>query len=322
MGLQHERQFQNDHRVRNRARWSSRQVSRRLLRLLVQTFVPADAPVVIGMDDASERRRGERIAARGVYRDPVRSSRSFSMKTSGLRWRSLQLLVRIPWAERGWALPFLTVLAPSERFHQERGKRHTSRTDWGRQALLQVRRWLPERQSIVAVDSSYAVLDLLAVDARLPHPITVVTRLRLDGALSSTAPFHHDDRYLAAPQVVAHFVLRWQLEVTLHEVQAHLGVEAPQQWSARAIQRTTPALFGLFSLVTLPAHHRLQQAPPLLPTRAGYTRPLPTCVDALALVRHGLGPVQMFTTSPVPAGIVEIPGALWERLTATLAYAA
>ena len=183
MGLQHERQFQNYHRVLSRARWSGRAVSRILLQLLVQTFVPAGAPVVIGMDDTIERRRGEHIAARGIYRDPVRSSRSFFVKASGLRWLSLQLLVHIPWAERVWTLPFLTVLAPSERFHQERGQRHKSLTDWGRQALLQVRRWIPNRPLIVVVDSSYAVLDLLAVCARLPQPITVITRLRLDAAL-------------------------------------------------------------------------------------------------------------------------------------------
>jgi hypothetical protein len=403
LGLQHERQFQNYHRVLNRARWSSLQASHILLRLLVQTFIPADTPVVIGMDDTIERRRGEHIAARGIYRDPVRSSRSFFVKTSGLRWVSLQLLVRIPWAERVWALPFLTVLAPSARSHQERGRRHKTLTDWGRQALLQVRRWLPSRPLVVVVDSSYAVLDLLAACARLAHPITVITRLRLDAALYDPAPprpprtngrprlkgarqptlaarltdpatvwhevevdwygglrrrlalatgtaiWYHSglppvpvrwvlirdpqgkfepqallstDLSLAALPVVAYFVLRWQLEVTFHEVRAHLGVETQQQWSDRAIQRTTPALFGLFSLVTLLAHHRLRQGLPSVPTTAWYAKPLPTFVDALALVRRDLWPVQVFTTSPAPTGMVEIPRSLWERLTATLAYAA
>ena len=130
------------------------------------------------------------------------------------------------------------------------------------------------------------------------------------------------DLSLAAAQLVEYFVLRWQLEVTFHEVRAHLGVETQQQWSARAIQRTTPALFGLFSLVTLLAHHRLQQSAPSVPTTAWYTKPLPTFVDALALVRRNLWPVQVFTTSPLPAGTVEIPRSLWDRLCATLAYAA
>jgi hypothetical protein len=187
-GLQHERQFPNYHRVLSRACWSSRHVSRLLLQLLVQTFVPADAPVIIGMDDTMERRRGRKIAARGIYRDPVRSSKEFFVKTSGLRWVSLPLLVPIPWAGQVWALPFLTVLAPSERYHQQRGTRHQTRTDWGRQALMLVRRWLPDRPLSVVADSTSAARDRLAACARLTHPITVITRLRLDAALYDPAP--------------------------------------------------------------------------------------------------------------------------------------
>jgi hypothetical protein len=100
MGLQNEQQFQKYHRVLNRARWSSRALSRILLLLLVQMFVPVDAPIVVGMDETIERRRGAKIAARGIYRDPVRSSKEFFVKTSGLRWVSMMLLVPIPWAQR------------------------------------------------------------------------------------------------------------------------------------------------------------------------------------------------------------------------------
>jgi len=62
----------------------------------------------------------EGIAAKGIYRDPVRSSDSHLVKASGLRWLSLMLLVPIPWAQRVWALPFLTVLAPSQRYHEQK----------------------------------------------------------------------------------------------------------------------------------------------------------------------------------------------------------
>src|SRR6266536_6579937 len=102
MGLSNEIQFQNYHRVLNRATWSSRCLSRLLLRLLIQTFVPAGTPVVIGLDDHIERRRGAQIAAKGIYRDPVASSRSFFVKTNGLRWLSMMLLAPIPWAKRVW----------------------------------------------------------------------------------------------------------------------------------------------------------------------------------------------------------------------------
>jgi hypothetical protein len=100
MGLSRERQFQNYHRVLNRAKWSSRALSRILLRMLLRSFVPLDQPVVLGLDDHIERRRGAKIAAKGIYRDPVRSSKSFFVKTSGLRWVSLMLLAPIPWAQR------------------------------------------------------------------------------------------------------------------------------------------------------------------------------------------------------------------------------
>ncbi|MBA3530994.1 MAG: hypothetical protein H0T73_03615 [Ardenticatenales bacterium] len=72
--------------------------------------------MVVGMDDTIERRRGAEIEALGIYRDPVRSSKSHFVKASGLRWIVLMLLVPIPWATRIWALPFLSALAPSERY--------------------------------------------------------------------------------------------------------------------------------------------------------------------------------------------------------------
>ncbi|HYU76588.1 MAG TPA: hypothetical protein VEL31_28290 [Ktedonobacteraceae bacterium] len=100
----------------------------------------------MGIDETIERRRGHKIAARGVYRDPVRSSKEFLVKTNGLRWISLMLLTPIPWACRVWALPFLTVLAPSEHYQAERTRRHKTITDWAWQMILQVSRWMPDRK--------------------------------------------------------------------------------------------------------------------------------------------------------------------------------
>ncbi len=110
MGLGQTKPFQRYHRVLNRAVWSGRAVSRVLLELLVQAFVP-NGPLILGVDETLERRWGAKIAAKGIYRDAVRSSRDFFVKASGLRWVCLMLLVPIPWAGRVWALPFLTVLA-------------------------------------------------------------------------------------------------------------------------------------------------------------------------------------------------------------------
>jgi hypothetical protein len=139
----------------------------------------------MGVDDSIERRWGARIAARGIYRDPVRSSRGHFVKASGLRWLSVMLLAPVPWASCVWGLPFLTVLAPSERYTAKQGKRHKKLTDWSRQALLQVARWLPGRRLIAVADSSFSVVALLRDLA--PH-LTVVTRLRLDARLYDPPP--------------------------------------------------------------------------------------------------------------------------------------
>jgi hypothetical protein len=333
----------------------------------------------------------------------VRSSKSFFVKTSGLRWVCLMLLAPIPWAQRVWALPFLTVLAPSERYHQERGRCHKTLTDHARQMIAQVRRWLPDRPIIVVADSSYAVLELLSAAASLWQPVTMVTRLRLDAALydpaqprakgqkgaprkkgkrqptmaarlldpatvwtrhtlrwygdttrqvelaSDTAVWYHSgkkvvplrwvlirdplgqfepqallstDQRVAAPLIVAWFVLRWQLEVTFEQARAHLGVETQRQWSEKAIVRTTPALLGLFSLVALFAHQILQGQALAVRQAAWYQKALPTFSDTLALVRQQLWPVGISWMSAAKDDVVIIPKALFERLTDTLAYAA
>jgi len=183
-GLEHDPHFTNYHRVLNRNRWSSRWIARCLLRLLIDTLVPT-GPIVIGLDDTLERRWGARIKARGIYRDPLRSSDSHFVKASGLRWLSLMLLPQIPWAGRVWALPFLTVLAPSERYARKQRQRHKKLTDWGRQMLLQAARWLPGRHIVGVTDSSFAAIGLLN-DVR--RRVCMITRLRLDADYSTHHP--------------------------------------------------------------------------------------------------------------------------------------
>ena len=155
-----------------------------MLGLLVAAFVPA-GPIVLGIDDTIERCRGKRISAKGIYRDPVRSSHGHFVKASGLRWLSLMLLVPIPWAGRVWALPFLTALAPSECACREHGWRHRRLTDWAQQLVLQARCWLPGRDLVLVGDSGFAALELL--DAIGRRGIVCITRLRLDAALYEPA---------------------------------------------------------------------------------------------------------------------------------------
>ena len=402
MGLSQEGQFQKYHRVLNRARWSSVAVARVLLNLVVDTFVPT-GPVIIGIDDTLERRRGEKIKAKGIYRDPVRSSRSHVVKASGLRWLCAMVLADMPWAGRVWALPFLTALCPSERYHQQRGQQHKTLPEWAGQLLGLIHRWLPKREVVVVADSSYAVIELLKQASDTPG-VSLITRLRLDAALydpvpprlpgqngrprkkgarrptlqhvlkdpattwtpvrvnnwygggvhevevcTDTAVWYHsglppvplrwvlirDPQDEFAPQALvttqfAHtpgqmlewFVRRWTMEVTFEEARAHLGLETQRQWNDWAIGRTTPALFGLYSLVTLMAHALQEAEACVVRTAAWYAKARPTFSDALAVVRRELWSTCHFSISRAKPEVVEIPRSLVERLTDAVCYAA
>jgi hypothetical protein len=402
VGLAHVSTFQTYHRVLNRDRWSSLGVSRVLFGLLVTTFAP-HGPLVIGIDETIERRRSKKIRASGIYRDPVRSSHSHFVKVRGLRWMCAMLLVPIPWADRVWALPFLTVLAPSERSATRQRRRFKPLTAWARQLIRQLHRWAPERQLVVVGDRAYAALELLdAVRA----VATVIVRLRLDARLFAPAPARRPgqkgrprlvgDRLpnlsvhaadTAAPwtqltiprwygerdrpievlsrtalwystgfppvpirwvlirdprghfatqallctdveadphQVIRWFILRWQLEVTFHEVRAHLGVETQRQWADQAVRRTTPALMGLCSVVTLLAHQSLGSTSPAgaLRQAAWYVKGAPTFSDALALVRRQLWTQMIYPTSRCAPDLVKVPRAVVDHLTDLLCYAA
>jgi DDE superfamily endonuclease len=406
MGLDRERRFHRYHRVLSRARWSSLEASRVLLGLLVKAFVPEGGPLVVGIDETLERRYGRKISARGVYRDPVRSTHENFVKSSGLRWVCVMLLVEIPWASRVWALPFLSALAPSERYAAQRGRRHEKITHWAWQMLLVLRRWYPKREIVAVTDRAYASLKLLSRCRSMSKPVTFITRLRLDAALYEPAPprrpgqigrprlkgerlpnlsavaenpktvwepttianwYGSEERTVevtsetavwystglfAVPirwvlvrdpqgefktqalvctdldadprEVLCWFAMRWRLEVTFQEARRHLGFETQRQWSELAIRRTTPALLGLFSLVTLLAHQRRMQAAGAFGRQAGwYHKRHPTFVDALASVRKELwAQEQTFCGSSVEADTVKVPRVFMERLTEAVCYAA
>ncbi len=399
LGLSQETKFHKYHRVLSLARWCALPGARILLSQLLDAFL-ADGPVVVGIDETVERRWGSQIKKRGIYRDSVRSSHAHFVKCSGLRWISLMLLMPLSWAERVWALPFLTVLAPSERYGKEAGKRHKQVTDWARQMLLQLKRWLPKRQVIAVGDSSYAVLELLAA---VRSQVTFITRLRLDAALYAPAParepgragrnrkkgerlptlqevlrstatkwqpvkltnwyghseiemeiatatavWYHSakpvvplrwvllrdpegkrapvallstDLALSAEMIVIYFARRWSVEVTLEETRAHLGVETQRQWSQKAIERTTPVLLGLFSIVTLLADKLQQQGLLLVDATDWYKKEKPTFSDAIAAVRRLLWQKIDFSTSAKQTEMVKIPQPLLQHFQHMLAFA-
>jgi len=297
-------------------------------------------------------------------------------------------------------LPFLTALAPSERYASQRQKRHKKLTDWGRQVLLQASRWLPDRKIIAVADSSFAAIDLLRavrrrmcmitrlrLDARLFNPparrrpgtvgrprvigkrqATLAKRLadpktrwrrlqvtgwygrdeRLVEIVSGTALWHHPGRLVPIRYVLVRdvegelrpqaflctdldadpvdilrwFVRRWSIEVTFAEVRRHLGVETQRQWSDPAIARTTPALLGLFSLVTLWAHDLYATQTPVPRTASWYSKPLPTFSDALARVRRELWTHHDFGTSAAVPDLVKLPRTTINALIGAACYAA
>ena len=118
-----------------------------------------------------------------MFRDAARSSKKHKVTSYGLRWVSMALLVPVPWSQRIWALPFLTVLAPSKKTNLSNGKRHKTSIDWVGQMIGQVRRWLPERQVVLVVGGGLAAIKLGQRCLGYANPVTYVSRLRLDARL-------------------------------------------------------------------------------------------------------------------------------------------
>jgi hypothetical protein len=397
MGRSQDEQFQNYHRVLNRAVWSELAVSRVLLSRLVAAF--GSGPLVIGADETLERRLGPKIRHKGMFRDAVRSSKQYPVISPGLRWVSMMLLAQVPWGQRVWGLPFLTVLAPSQKTNEALGKRHKTSTEWVRQMITQVRRWYPARGLVLVVDGGLSAIWLAQRCVDLG--ITFVSRLRLDAQLydpvdpqrptrpgpkptkgprqqklaarltdpatnwsrqqvawyggvqremdlaTGTALWHRPG-YAPLPirwvlvrdplgklspaaffstatetsprHILQWVIMRWSVEVTFQEVRTHLGFETQRQWSDKAIARTTPALLGLFSLVTLLAHHLSRHHP--LPARsaAWYVKTHPTFSDAIAFVRRYLWTHVEFVHSPVPTTVVQLPTAVLAGLVDTLCF--
>jgi hypothetical protein len=100
-----------------------------------------------------------------------------------------------------------------------------------------------------------------------------------------------------------------------------LGVETQRQWSELAIARSTPALLGLFSLVTLLADRSVIHGRLPIRQAAWYSKPSPTFSDALAVVRRQLWQGMTFHTSPPDTHVAKAPRMLLNRLAEALCYA-
>jgi hypothetical protein len=374
-------------------------VSRQLLLLIVETFVPAGACVELVIDETLERRWGSKSSLRGHYRDSALSSHEQSVSSPGLRWIVMAVVVSLPWTKQRWALPFLCVLATTPEVSERLGKRHKTIAMWAHQMISLVRRWLPDRSIKLMGDTAYSVLEL-GLHANTQH-VTLITTGHLDAVLheppqersrhtigrprvvgtrlpaledvlqdpetvwqtctldwygegkrtlelcTGTALWYRTgydplpirwvltrdpkgkhppkaifstDLTQTAEQIVSDFMKRWSLEVTFEEGRAHLGIETQRQWSDRAIERSTPLLFGLYSLVTLfrQALHPDGHIP--VAQTAWYHKQIATFRDVLALVRRHLWGQETFPTSPTDPDAVLVPRSTLERLTLAVCY--
>jgi hypothetical protein len=178
MGLAQDPHDTNYHRALNRDAWSALAAARIPLGLIL-AILPHDAPIILAADGTIERRNGRLIAAKGCYRDPIRSSQKHTVLCFGLKWVAMMVLIPVPWSERTWALPFLAALT----WPEGKGPRHCHKTsiDWARQMVGQVRRWLPDRKLVLVVDGGFAAVALAGSCIR--RGTTMVCRLRLDAAL-------------------------------------------------------------------------------------------------------------------------------------------
>jgi hypothetical protein len=368
MGLADDKHFTNYHRVLNRAKWSPWVLSKILLRLIILLCLPPGVPLLLVIDETLERRWGRKIKYKGWFRDPIRSTVSKVNQALGIRWIVLAVVVPVPWSNRWWALPFMTLPTLAPQTSARLNKRHRTLVGWADVMIQKVRRWHPEREIILVGDGSYAAVALVQRCQRLKRPVKLVSRLRLDARLfdppgpqpkskrgpkpkkgsrqpslaarladpntgwekrtvtwyggvektieyvTGTALWHTpgldpvpirwvlvrcpkgsfkpaayfcSDPTVTAEQILLWFIVRWNIEVTFEEARAHLGFETQRQWSDRAIERTTPCLLGVFSLVVLIAKVLHPETLPVRQT-AWYPKSEATFSDALAAVRRDL----------------------------------
>ena len=387
MGLADSKHFTNYHRVLNRDRWSPWVLSKLLLGLIIQIFLPAGMPLILLIDETLERRRGRKIKYKGWFRDPIRSTAKHVSKSLGIRWICLAVLVPVPWSQRWWAVPFMTVPALGPKTSAKLKKRHRTLVDWAIIMIGKVRRWQPDREMVLVGDGTYAAVRLIRHCRRLKRPVKLVSRLRLDACLhDSPGPqpkgkrgpkpkkgarqpslaarladpetrwqtlkipwyggsekeieivtgvslwyrrglnpvpicwvllrcpegsfkpqaFFCSDTSVSAKQIIIWFIARWNIDVTFEEVRAHLGFETQRQWSDKAIERTTPCLLGIFSLVVLMAKVLYPKTLPIQQA-SWYPKEEATFSDALAAVRSHLWHSMNYGTSSENTDMLLIP---------------
>jgi hypothetical protein len=388
MGLSDGGNFSKYHRVLNQAQWSPLLLSRLLLGLIITSLLAAGQPLLLAIDDTLERRKGKKLRLKGWFRDPLSKTDS---KVSAIRWVCLAILVPVPWSKRHWALPFMTVPAPSEKVCQKLGRRHKTPVELATVMISQVRRCCPQREIVLLADGGYAAVSLVKDCQKLS--VTLISRLRMDASLygfpkpprtgkrgprpkkgvrelspkqrlddpvtvwmelevcwyrgetkrlevatgmslwhrtgSEPVPLrwalvrcplgsfppcaYFASRDMSPEELLGSYVLRWNLEVTFAEVRANLGFERQRGWADKTVERSTPCLFGIFSLVVLLAQ-RLHPAELPIRSTAWYDKQEATFSDALAAVRLHLWTQQNYSDSTPEPQMQPIPTPIWNTL--------
>lgn len=186
-GLSRNKGFSKYHRILNSLDWSPKRGAEILFKMLLK-MVGTERPVIL-IDETLERRRGKKIRAKGYYRDAVRSSRSKAVTTAGLKWLVMALSLRFSFARRAFALPFFTVLEPSEKSTKQQGRRHKTTLDWSIQMIMQLVRWTPTIPFILVGDGGFACAKLAWVCFK--NSVALVSRLKMNAriyALPEEAP--------------------------------------------------------------------------------------------------------------------------------------
>jgi hypothetical protein len=195
MGFSQGADFSKYHRVLNRAQWSTWLLSKRLLALIMMSFLAPGQSLLLAIDDTLERRKGKKLTLKGWFRDPLSKTGS---KVSAIRWVCLAILVPVPWSKRHWALPFMTVPAPSEKVCKKLGKRHKTpiagplgpggspyAAELASLLTRLVRSWHPRQDIILLADGGYAAVSLVQNCQKLG--VTLISRLRLDARVTRPA---------------------------------------------------------------------------------------------------------------------------------------
>jgi hypothetical protein len=120
--------------------------------------------------------------------------------------------------------------------------------------------------------------------------------------------------------VIQQVVKRWAIETTVEESRAHLGIETQRQWSDPAIERTTPCLFGLYSVTALLAHTLYPDGKIPVQTTAWYAKSHATFADVLAAVRHHLWGTCSYSTSAHAPDLLSIPRSDLSRPAQAVCY--